>query len=464
MSTGKKIVYAFLAAMVPMLLYAFASGPDPRYTAAPGDSPLACATAGCHTGSAKGGPINAAGGAVTATFSSGSSYTPGQAITITVTVTDPVNTLHGFQMSARLGDNDTDLATKQAGRFSFASGAGVFVLCDNNIPRTPSGNCPANFPVEFIEHNAPRTGTWTFTWTAPATNQGPVHFYVAGNAVNGDSTNGPQDHVYTASYVLQPAGETVLPSITEARGIEGWGDLTTFSSGSWLQIKGTNLTDVAFRQWVFPNDFSANNAPTSLGGVSVTVNGKPAFVNFISPGQVNVAVPDDTAVGPVSVVVTNPNGLSNTFSAQRVPSAPGLLAPPSTFPFSFFQNGKQYLEATFGAANEYVGNPSFVPNFPFPFRPAKPGDTVFIYGIGFGDVDPPLAAGVVAGADKIKAPLTISFDQTPANIAYAGHYPTFVGLYFFAITVPDVPDGDHQIIFNLNGQPLAQTVFLTVHR
>src|ERR1700675_4954348 len=102
MSAGKKIVFAFLAAMVPLLLFAYASGPDPRHTAAPGDDPLACSTAGCHTGLAKGGPINAAGGGVTVTFSSGSSYTPGQPVNITVNVTDPVNTFHGFQMTARL--------------------------------------------------------------------------------------------------------------------------------------------------------------------------------------------------------------------------------------------------------------------------------------------------------------------------------------------------------------------------
>src|SRR5678816_454873 len=99
MTTGKKIVYAFSAAMVPMLLFAFSSGPDPRYTAAPGDNPLACAASGCHTGSAKGGPINAAGGGVTATFSGGGTYTPGQPVTVTVSVTDPTNTLHGFQMT-----------------------------------------------------------------------------------------------------------------------------------------------------------------------------------------------------------------------------------------------------------------------------------------------------------------------------------------------------------------------------
>jgi hypothetical protein len=36
-TTGKKIVYTFLTAMVPTLLLAFSSGPDARHTAAPGD-------------------------------------------------------------------------------------------------------------------------------------------------------------------------------------------------------------------------------------------------------------------------------------------------------------------------------------------------------------------------------------------------------------------------------------------
>ena len=106
-----------------------------------------------------------------------------------------------------------------------------------------------------------------------------------------------------------------------------------------------------------------------------------------------------------------------------------------------------------------------VAGFPYPFDPAKPGDTLFLYGIGFGDTDPPLPAGTIAtAADKLKAALTISFDQTPATISYAGHYPTYTGLYLFAITVPDVPAGDHQINVTLGGQPVPQTVFLTTTR
>jgi len=257
------------------------------------------------------------------------------------------------------------------------------------------------------------------------------------------------------------SADTPTGSITEARGAEGWGTSTAFSSGSWLQIKGSNFTDVAFRQWIYPNDFTGLNAPTSLGGVSVFVNGKSAFVNFISQGQINVQAPDDPATGPVAIIVVNNGVASNSVFATKTAVSPGLLAPPSTFPFSFFVNGKQYLEATLGAQNVYAGSPNFVSNFPYPFQAPKPGDSVWMYGIGFGDVDPALPAGQVAGADKIRAPLTMSFDQTPANVTYAGHYPGFVGLYLFIVTVPNVPAGDHQIVVNLNGQPLPQTVYLT---
>ena len=199
--------------LMPAVALAYEYGPDPRYTAAPGDHPMACASAGCHTSNSNGGPINPAGGGVTATFPGGSlTYTPGgPAITITVSVSDPANTGYGFQMTARL---DSDPANGQAG--DFTAGTNQIVLCDNGSPKMPGKACPAASPVEFIEHDYPtgtavkNTSPYTFTWTPPATNVGPVHFYVAGNAVTGKLplTASGADHVYTASYVLTPAGST----------------------------------------------------------------------------------------------------------------------------------------------------------------------------------------------------------------------------------------------------------------
>jgi len=256
------------------------------------------------------------------------------------------------------------------------------------------------------------------------------------------------------------SADTPTGSITDVRGAEGWGTTTAFSSGSWLQIKGTNFTNIQLQLWQ-GSDFNGNTAPTSLSGVSVYVNGLSAFVNFISPFQINVQAPDDPAVGPVGITIVNNGVASNSVFATKTAVSPGLLAPPSTFPFSFFVNGKQYLEATLGAQNVFIGRPNFVSNFPYPFQAPKPGDSVWIYGIGFGDVDPATPAGQVAGIDTIKAPLTIFFDQVQADVAYKGHYPGYVGLYLFIVTVPNVPAGDHQLIVNLNGQPIPQTVYLT---
>jgi len=167
---------------------------------------------------------------------------------------------------------------------------------------------------------------------------------------------------------------------SKTRGAEGWGDTTAFASGSWLQIKGTNFTNIPLQLWQ-GSDFNGNTAPTTLGGVSVFINGKSAFVNFISPGQINVQAPDDPAVGPVGITIVNNGVASNSVFATKVAVSPGLLAPPSTFPFSFFVNGKQYLEATLGAQNVFIGSPNLVSNFPFPFQAPKPGESVWLYGI-----------------------------------------------------------------------------------
>src|ERR1700761_8981027 len=107
----KKVIWGsggVAVALFPAFLMGHLEGPDPRYTGAPGDNPLACSNQFCHTSQAKGGPINNFSGfGVTATFSSGSNYTPGTPVTISVAVTDPTNTHFGFQMTARLESNLT---------------------------------------------------------------------------------------------------------------------------------------------------------------------------------------------------------------------------------------------------------------------------------------------------------------------------------------------------------------------
>jgi uncharacterized protein (TIGR03437 family) len=244
------------------------------------------------------------------------------------------------------------------------------------------------------------------------------------------------------------------PVIKSIRSLTDFGGLAVFASGSWLEIKGTNLATGA-RLWA-GSDFQGLNAPTSLDGASVTVNGKPAFVEYISGTQVNVQTPADAATGPIPVAVTNCAGTSTSFAAQKAAVAPGILAPAS-----FLIGGKQYAVAQF-ADLVYVGSPNLIPGAAF--RPAKPGDSIVIYGIGFGDVTPASAPGVVVTELNYLDGLTIAFGSTPATIAYGGLARQAVGEYQFNILVPDVPDGDSQIHFTLRGADVSQTLYLTVKR
>ena len=243
--------------------------------------------------------------------------------------------------------------------------------------------------------------------------------------------------------------------------------LPYFASGSWLEIKGTNLADPADPrltaatnpgQWT-ASDFIGSNAPTALDGVSVSINGKPAYVWYLSTGQLNVQAPEDSATGNVAITVTNCKATSSlTMFAQRA-LAPGFLAPAN-----YTANGTQYMVATFASDGAYVLNTSTGAAFGLNSRPAKPGDLIVAYGVGFGDVTPSILPGVVVGASNaLVNPIALSFGSTPATLSYSGLAGSFVGLYEFYITVPSpLANGDYQINVTQNGTPVPQTMYLTI--
>jgi uncharacterized protein (TIGR03437 family) len=408
--------------LTPAVALAYEYGPLPRYTAAPGDDPKACASAGCHTSNSNGGPINAGGGSVTATFPGGSlTYTPGgPPIMITVTVTDPANTGYGFQMTARL---DSDLANGQAG--DFTAGANQIVLCDSGSPKMVGKAC-----LEFIEHNyqpgtaVKSTAPYTFSWTPPATNVGPVHFYVAGNAVTGKlplAASGA-DHVYTASYVLTPATAPVLTSGSLANG-------ATYVAGglvpgSWAQVKGTGLSSVT-RIWA-DSDFNGlgNNLPTNLSGVQVMVNNLPAAIYYIDSRQVSFQVPDGIS-GTASVQVINNGAASNTVTGAATSSSPGI--------FPIIVNGTNYPAAVFATDGRLAGVD----------RPAKPGEAVQLYATGLAVNK----AGVLPTQLNVDG-VTVTIGNEKATVSFAGLVA--VGEFQINFTVPSLPAGTYPIKIAVN--------------
>ncbi len=254
-----------------------------------------------------------------------------------------------------------------------------------------------------------------------------------------------------------PPPATVGPSVTGVVSASAFGGFSSVAPGSWVEIYGSNLAPGA-RSWAV-GDFTGNNAPTSLDGVSVSIGGHDAFVDYISTTQVNAQLPSDIPTGGMlQLTVTNGTTTSAPINLNVNPTEPGLLAPAS-----FKIGANQYVVAQFSDGTYVlpIGAIAGVNS-----RPAKPGEVIVIYGIGFGDVTPATPAGeIVNGETKLALPFEILFGETAAPLPYFGLAPNFVGLYQFNVTVPSVADSDLvPLTFHLGGAPGTQTLYTAVQQ
>ena len=100
---------------------------------------------------------------------------------------------------------------------------------------------------------------------------------------------------------------------------------TGFEAGPWVAIKSNHLANTNPSRIWNSADFAGGNLPTSFDGVSVTIDGRPAFVYYISPTQVNVQAPSDTALGTVNVLVDNNGAVSPPATARLQTVAPAFF-------------------------------------------------------------------------------------------------------------------------------------------
>jgi len=232
------------------------------------------------------------------------------------------------------------------------------------------------------------------------------------------------------------------------------GGFTPIAPGTFMEIYGLNL---ALTKDGWADGFVGNDAPTEVAGTSVTVGGKAAFVSYVSPTQVNVNVPSDVPLGSQQVILTTSvGGSSNSYSIPVNVAEPGLLAP-SNFKF----NDKQYVVALF-PNNIFVLPPGKFPGIQS--KRAVPGDTIVLYGVGFGAVTPDSPAGVIVQDDnKLTESLTATIGGKSAEVGYDGLAPQLVGVYQFNIVVPDVPASDTTpLVVTLGGAPVAQKLYLFI--
>jgi uncharacterized protein (TIGR03437 family) len=135
--------------------------------------------------------------------------------------------------------------------------------------------------------------------------------------------------------------------------------------------------------------------------------------------------------------------------------------------FLFDQQGRKYPAAVIiesPTTFSYLGPVGLIPNIQPPFRPAKPGESISLFGTGFGPTSPPTSAGVTPSgfASLASNNLTVSIGGVNATVLAAGI--AAAGEYQFNVTVPDVPDGDQPVVLTLNGQTTQSGIFVSVKR
>jgi uncharacterized protein (TIGR03437 family) len=221
------------------------------------------------------------------------------------------------------------------------------------------------------------------------------------------------------------------------------------SPGQWVTIEGTNLFNGAPKALGFVN----GSYPTSSDGLSVTIGGQPAFLEFLSPTQLNVISPDLSGSGPVDVVVTNNGAASDPVQAQLQAVAPAFFLWPGGYAVATDINFKLKIKAgTFQGVST---------------TPPAPGDVLVLWGTGFGPASPGVQAGhQVPGSptSNISGSVQVKIGDQDAKIFGAALAPGFAALVQVAVEVPNLADGDYPVVVSEGGISSPSTTLLTIKK
>jgi uncharacterized protein (TIGR03437 family) len=258
--------------------------------------------------------------------------------------------------------------------------------------------------------------------------------YSTSAALYNDGSAAPQVTLAPFDGILLQRQTPVTPPASRVNSVVNAASFQpVIASGGFVSIVGTGFTNSS-RSWT-SSDFSGNNLPTALDGVSVTINGKPAYVEYISPTQINAIAPDDDAIGQVQVQVTTPQGPSYSGTTLKQKLSPAFFT---------YQSGTTTYVAAVHLDGTLVGpaGPSS--------RPAVPGEVIEIYGTGFGPTNPTSpTAQLVSQPAPLNLPATVTLGGVNAQVQWAGLVSS--GLYQLNVQIPNVGAGDQPIQTSVSG-------------
>jgi uncharacterized protein (TIGR03437 family) len=218
------------------------------------------------------------------------------------------------------------------------------------------------------------------------------------------------------------------PLITPNGIVPLYSTTTTVQQGEWISLYGTNLANGTYN---WKGDF-----PQSLGGTIVTIDGREGYLSFVSPTQINVQVPNDSATGTVPVQVVSPNGsTSSTVTLGEFGPALSLLGDNKHAAGLIIRTDGSGAYSYPGGTYDIIGPTGT--SLGYRTVAAAAGDYIELYGVGFGPTTPSVPAGQpFAGQTSTNDTVTILINNVavPLPLQYSGL--SGAGLYQFNFILP----------------------------
>jgi len=261
------------------------------------------------------------------------------------------------------------------------------------------------------------------------------------NAVDNGLTNAPGQvgiwPTFSYDYMFPDADPIRAVSAPALNTVEGVRNAATLDRGivvgSWCTLFGVNLSNTT-RAWTSA-DFIGPQLPTSLDGVSVNIDEKPAFLSYISPTQIDAQASSGITSGWVTVEVIKNGVHTSKILTWLTKNAPGA--------FTYAQNGITFAVATDPAGRQIA-----------PEHPATPGEGIAVYATGLTSSN----AGVTRPARTLTSDVVVQIGGLPARLQSTELVAP--GLFQINMDVPAVAPGNQTltIISNQVSSPAGVSI------
>ena len=271
-------------------------------------------------------------------------------------------------------------------------------------------------------------GQWAGTWAPQnplatnlvlmATAASPSGFPTGSTQITGAALSNPNVPVVTPGGVVNSAS---------------YASSASPSPGEFVSIFGSNLA-------AQPAGVTGTMLPTSLGGVTVVMNGQTLPLVSVSSQVINAVIPYTVTPGAsTQLIVSSGNNLSLPVTVPIAGAEPGI------FTVNESGSGQGYIfDLTTGALADAS-------------HPANAGDAIEIICSGLGAVTPGVTAGTPTPADgtlrNTVATAQLTIGGVPAEILFAGLTPTETALYQVNAVIPSgiTPGASVPVVLTVGG-------------